>query len=161
MLGATVHPYVKDVPGPQVARVSRLLHQTTTQIIHWERALPRAAQRNRGQPVLLCSDCSMMAGAGPRKIPVASGHLGKQKWSLILQAVQGSLSSTRGGFVPIFWNAPYSYIHASTDIGEVENWITDKFLVHKKVNLAVLDNGNKIVNAFTNMERVQAQVCDI
>ena len=26
---------------------------------------------------------------------------------------------TRGGFVPIFWDAPYSYIHASTDIGEV------------------------------------------
>ena len=31
--------------------------------------------------------------------------------------------STRGGFLPIFWDAPYSYIHASTDIGEVVDWI--------------------------------------
>ena len=60
---------------------------------------------------------------------------------------------TRGGFVPIFWDAPYSYIHASTDIGEVD-WITDKFLVHNKGDLAVLHNRNKMVNAFTNTEWV-------
>ena len=35
--------------------------------------------------------------------------------------------STRGGFLPIFWDAPYSYIHASTDIGEVVDWIRGKF----------------------------------
>ena len=29
---------------------------------------------------------------------------------------------TRGGFLPIFWDAPYSYINASTDIGEVVDW---------------------------------------
>ena len=61
---------------------------------------------------------------------------------------------TRGGFVPIFWDAPYSYIHASTDIGEVVDWITDKFLVHNKGDLAVLHNRNKMVNAFTNTEWV-------
>ena len=25
---------------------------------------------------------------------------------------------TRGGFLPIFWDAPYSYVNASTDIGD-------------------------------------------
>ena len=33
---------------------------------------------------------------------------------------------TRGGFLPIFWDAPYSYINASIDIGEVVDWITDQ-----------------------------------
>ena len=41
---------------------------------------------------------------------------------------------TRGGFLPIFWDAPYSYIHASTDIGEVVDWIKGKFLVTKEGN---------------------------
>ena len=59
---------------------------------------------------------------------------------------------TRGGFIPIFWDAPYSYIQASTDIGEVVDWITDKFLVHNKGD--VLHNRNKIVNTFTNTEWV-------
>ena len=61
---------------------------------------------------------------------------------------------TRGGFLPIFWDAPYSYIHASTDIGEVVDWITDKFVVANKGDLAVLHNRNKMVNAFTNTEWV-------
>ena len=65
---------------------------------------------------------------------------------------------TRGGFVPIFWDAPYSYIHASTDIGEVVDWITDKFLVHNKGDLAVLHNRNKMVNAFTNTEWVSGSI---
>ena len=39
---------------------------------------------------------------------------------------------TRGGFLPIFWDAPYSYINASTDIGEVVDWIKSKFLVALK-----------------------------
>ena len=45
MLGAIVHPFVQDVPGPQVAGVSQLLQQSTRQplrIIHWEcSCLPR------------------------------------------------------------------------------------------------------------------------
>ena len=61
---------------------------------------------------------------------------------------------TRGGFLPVFWDAPYSYINASIDIGEVVNWITDKFVVANKGDLAVLHNRNKMVNAFANMEWV-------
>ena len=63
---------------------------------------------------------------------------------------------TRGGVLPIFWDAPYSYIHASTDIGEVVDWIKDNFLVTKEGNkyLAVLHNRNKMVNAFASTEWV-------
>eukprot|EP00434_Breviolum_minutum_P011485 symbB.v1.2.010124.t1/scaffold618.1/size180184/1 len=61
---------------------------------------------------------------------------------------------TRGGFLPIFWDAPYSYINASTDTGEVVDWITDKFVVANKGDLAVLHNRNKMVNAFANTEWV-------
>ena len=61
---------------------------------------------------------------------------------------------TRGGFLPIFWDAPYSYINASIDIGEVVDWITDKFVVANKGDLAVLHNRNKMVNAFANTEWV-------
>ena len=57
---------------------------------------------------------------------------------------------TRGGFLPIFWDVPFSYINASTDIGEVVDWITDKFVVANKGDLAVLHNRNKMVNAFAN-----------
>ena len=55
--------------------------------------------------------------------------------------------------LPIFWDAPYSYIHASTDIGEVVDWIKDKFLVTKEGNkyLAVPHNRNKMVNAFASI----------
>ena len=61
---------------------------------------------------------------------------------------------TRGGFLPIFWDAPYSYINASTDIGEVVDWITSKFVVAKDGDLAVLHNRNKMVNAFATTEWV-------
>ena len=64
--------------------------------------------------------------------------------------------STRGGFLPVFWDAPDSYIHASTDIGEVVDWIRSKFSVTKEgnKNLAVLHNRNKMVNAFATTEWV-------
>ena len=61
---------------------------------------------------------------------------------------------TRGGFLPIFWDAPYSYINASTDIGEVVDWIKSKFLMAKEGDLAVLHNRNKMVNAFATTEWV-------
>ena len=61
---------------------------------------------------------------------------------------------TRGGFLPIFWDAPYSYINASTDIGEVVDWIKSKFLVAKEGDLAVLHNRNKMVNTFATTEWV-------
>ena len=64
--------------------------------------------------------------------------------------------STQGGFLPIFWDAPDSYLHASTDIGEVVDWIRSKFSVTKEgnKNLAVLHNRNKMVNAFAATEWV-------
>ena len=61
---------------------------------------------------------------------------------------------TRGAFLPIFWDAPYSYINASTDIGEVVDWITHKFVVANKGDLAVLHNRNKMLNVFSNTEWV-------
>ena len=57
-------------------------------------------------------------------------------------------------FLPIFWDAPYSYINASTDIGEVVDWLKSKFLVAKEGDLAVLHNRNKMVNAFATTEWV-------
>ena len=65
--------------------------------------------------------------------------------------------NTRGGFLFIFWDAPNSYIHASTDIGEVVDWIRGKFSVTTEgnKNLAVLHNNrNKMVNAFAATEWV-------
>ena len=56
--------------------------------------------------------------------------------------------------MPIFWDAPYSYINASTDIGEVVDWIKSKFVVAKEGDLAVLHNRNKMVNAFATTEWV-------
>ena len=58
--------------------------------------------------------------------------------------------------MPIFWDAPYSYIHASTDIGEVVDWIKGNFLVTKEGNkyLAALHNRNKMVNAVASTEWV-------
>ena len=61
---------------------------------------------------------------------------------------------TREGFLPIFWDAPYSHINASTDIGEVVDWIKSKFLVTQEGDLAVLHNRNKMVNAFATTEWV-------
>ena len=63
---------------------------------------------------------------------------------------------TRGGFLPIFWDAPESYMHASTDIGEVVEWIRHKFPLsnEENKNLAVLHNRNKMVNAFATTEWV-------
>ena len=40
--------------------------------------------------------------------------------------------STRGGFLPIFWDAPNSYIHASTDIGEVVGLDQGQVLGYKR-----------------------------
>ena len=58
--------------------------------------------------------------------------------------------------MPIFWDAPDSYMHASTDIGEVVDWIRSKFSVTKdgKKNLAVLHNRHKMVNASAATEWV-------
>ena len=63
---------------------------------------------------------------------------------------------TRGGFLPIFWDAPDSYMHASTDIGVVVEWVRCNFPLSNEENrnLAVLHNRNKMVNAFATTEWV-------
>ena len=48
----------------------------------------------------------------------------------------------------------HTAINASTDIGEVVDWIKSKFLVAKEGDLAVLHNRNKMVNAFASTEWV-------
>eukprot|EP00434_Breviolum_minutum_P046313 symbB.v1.2.041809.t1/scaffold8669.1/size8008/1 len=64
----------------------------------------------------------------------------------------GAAAAMIAGFLVI--DSTLKVIVASTDIGEVVDWITDKFLVHNKGNLAVLYNRNKMVNTFTNTEWV-------
>ena len=204
MLGAIVHPYVQDVPGPQGAGLSQLLQESTRQPLGLTAESVAVFQELCKETIGNCweagiSPCCCAAIAmlwlalAPERFPLqadtfsrAAGTAGKQKWSLILpssarvfeltyvtiigirypeldqfhndiiqfgnylQAEQ----CTRGGFLPIFWDAPFRYINASTDIGEVVDWITDKFVVANKGDLAVLHNRNKMVNAFANTEWV-------
>ena len=37
------------------------------------------------------------------------------------------MQSTHGGFLPVFWDAPSSYMHAATDIGCVVDWFRSCF----------------------------------
>ena len=204
MLGAIVHPYVKDVPGPQMAGLSQLLQECTKQPLGLSTGSVNVFQDLCKETIGGCwvagiTSCCCAAIAvlwlalAPERFPLqadtfscAAGTAGKQKWSLILPSsarvseltyntiigtrypeldnVQNDIiqfgnylqteQCTRGGFLPIFWDAPYSHIQACTDIGEVVDWITDKFVVHNKGDLAVLHNRNKMVNTFTNTEWV-------
>ena len=204
MLGAIVHPYVQEVPGPQVAGLRLLLHESTrqplglsTESVAVLQALCQETIGSSWDTVITPCCCAALAvlwlALAPEKFPLqadtfsrAAGIAGKQKWSLILPSsarvseltyvtiigtrypeldtlqndviqfgnyLQGE-QCTRGGFLPIFWDAPYSYINASTDIGEVVDWINDKFLVANAGDLAVLHNRNKMVNAFASTEWV-------
>ena len=204
MLGAIVHPYVQDVPGPQVAGLRQLLHESTRQPLELSTGSITVLQglcqetigRNWDAGITPCC-CAAIAvlwlALAPERFPLqadtfsrAAGIAGKQKWSLILPSsarvseltyvtmigtrypeldnLQNDViqfgnylqaeQCTRGGFLPIFWDAPYSYINASTDIGEVVDWIKSKFLVAKEGDLAVLHNRNKMVNAFATTEWV-------
>ena len=204
MLGAIVHPYVQDVPGPQGAGLSKLLQESTRQPLGLTAESVAVFQELCKETIGSCWEagitpccCAAIAvlwlALAPERFPLqadtfsrAAGTAGKQKWSLILpssarvseltyvtiigtrypeldQAHNDIIQfgnylqaeqCTRGGFLPIFWDAPFSYINASTDIGEVVDWITDKFVVANKGDLAVLHNRNKMVNAFTNTEWV-------
>ena len=196
MLGAIVHPYVQDVPGPQVAGLRQLLHESTRQPLELSTGsvavLQELCQETIGRSwdaVITPCCCAALAvlwlALAPEKFPLqadtfsrAAGTAGKQKWSLILPSSArvseltyvtiigtrypelGTLQNdliqfgnylqgeqcTRGGFLPIFWDAPYSSINASADIGEVVDWIKSKFLVANEGDLAVLHNRNKMVN---------------
>ena len=84
MLGAIVHPYVQDVPGPQVAGLSHLLQESTRQPLGLSTGSVAVFQELCKETIGSCweagitpcccahSDCCVVAGAGPRKIPVAS-----------------------------------------------------------------------------------------
>ena len=65
MLRAIVHPYVQDVPGPQVAGVRQLLHESTRQPLGLSAGsvavLQELCQETWYYSVLLCSDCSVVA----------------------------------------------------------------------------------------------------
>ena len=69
--------------------------------------------------------------------------------------LQGT-QSTQGGFLPIFWDAPSSYLHAATDIGSAVEWIRSCFTLSSDENgcLAVLHNRNKMVSTFGSSECV-------
>ena len=164
MLGAIVHPYVKDVPGPQMAEVSQLLQESTKQPLGLSTGSVTVFQDLCKETIGGCwvagiTPCCCAAIAvlwmalAPERFPLqadtfscAAGTAGKQKWSLILPSsarvseltyvtiigtrypeldnVQNDIiqfgnylqaeQCTRGGFMPIFWDAPYSYIQACT-----------------------------------------------
>ena len=189
MLGAIVHPYVKDVPGPQMAGLSQLLQECTKQPLGLSTGsvnvfLDLCKETISGYWVAGITSCCCTAIAvlwlalAPERFPLqadtfscTAGTAGKQKWSLILPSsarvseltyitiigtrypelddVQNDIiqfgnylqaeQCTREGFIPVFWDA---------------SWITDKFVVHNKGDLAVLHNRNKMVNPFTNTEWV-------
>ena len=195
MLGAIVHPYVQDAPGPQVAGLGQLLQESTRQPLELSTGSVAVFQKLCKETLGSCWEagitpccCAAIAvlwmALAPERFPsqadtfsCAAGTAGKQRWYLILPSsarvseltyvtiigtrypeLDNSQNDiiqfgnylqaeqcTRGGFLPIFWDAPYSYINASTDIGEVVDWITDNGVLH---------NRNKMVNAFTNTEWV-------
>ena len=74
--GAIVHPYVQDVPGPQVAGLHQLLHESIRQPLGLSTGsvavLQELCQETIGRswdagitPCCLCSDCSVVASACP------------------------------------------------------------------------------------------------
>ena len=161
MLGAIVLPYVQDVPGPQVAGLRQLLHESIRQPRELSSMSATVLQELCQETIGRCWDavatpccCAAIAvlwlALAPEKFPLqadtfscAAGTAGKQKWSLILPRVSEltyvTIVGTRypeldtfqndiiqfGNYLqgeqctmPIFWDAPCSYINASTDIGE-------------------------------------------
>ena len=102
MLGAIVHPYVQDVPGPQVARLRQFLHESTRQPLELSTGsvavLQELCQGTIGRSwdaVITPCCCAALAVLwlvlAPEKFPLqadtfsrAAGTAGKQKWSLIL-----------------------------------------------------------------------------
>ena len=96
MLGAIVHPYVQDVPGPQVAGL-RHLHESTRQPLGLSTGSVAVLQELCQETIGRSSDagitpcCCAALALAPEKFPLqadtfnrAAGTAGKQKWSLIL-----------------------------------------------------------------------------
>ena len=60
-----------------------------------------------------------------------AGQLAERDHPVWQLPTSGAMHS--GRLSSIFWDAPFSYLHASTDIGEVVDWIKGKFMVATKV----------------------------
>ena len=102
MLGAIVLPYVQDVPGPQVAGIRQMLHESTRQPLELSSMSVTVLQELCQETIGRCWDamttpccCAAIAvlwlALAPEKFPLqadtlscAAGTAGKQKWSLIL-----------------------------------------------------------------------------
>ena len=105
MLGAIVHPYVKDVPGPQMAGVNRLLQESTKQPLGLSTASVALFQELCKETIGSCWEagitpccCAAIAvlwpALAPERFPLqvdtfscAAGTAGKQKWALVLCCV--------------------------------------------------------------------------
>ena len=102
MLGAIVHPYVQDVPGPQVAGVRQLLHESTRHPLGLSTGsvavLQELCQETIGRswdagitPCCCAAIAVLWLSLAPEGFRLladtfsrAAGTAGKQKWSLIL-----------------------------------------------------------------------------
>ena len=64
--------------------------------------------------------------------------------------------ATVGGFVPIFWRSPHNVIHATVDLGQMVEWISQQLHLEAGENgcLAVLHNRNDMAGALNSSEWV-------
>ena len=102
MLGAIVHPYVQDMPGPQGAGLTRLLQESTLQPLSLsaesaaffqvlcKETIGRSWEVNI-TPCCCAAVTVLWLSLAPERFPLqantfrhAAGTAGKQKWSLIL-----------------------------------------------------------------------------
>ena len=73
------------------------------------------------------------------------------------------LSAKRGGFLPIFWDAPKSDTYAVQDIGMVVDHLQQlfSFTTAPEETLAVLHNKNRLVHAFSRSGWIQDTLGEI
>ena len=64
--------------------------------------------------------------------------------------------ATVGGFLPIFWRSPHNVIHATVDLGQMVEWISNQLHLEAGENgcLAVLHNRNDMAGALNSSEWV-------
>ena len=64
--------------------------------------------------------------------------------------------ATVGGFLPIFWHSPHNVIHATVDLGQMVEWISQELHLEAGENgcLAVLHNRNDMASALNSSDWV-------
>ena len=64
--------------------------------------------------------------------------------------------ATVGGFLPIFWRSPHNVIHATVDLGQMVEWISQQLQLEAGENgcLAVLHNRNDMASALNSSDWV-------